>query len=170
VPNPQSRADYLVPDYGGAGGSNYTVLRLPAYSRSCCAAAAARVRGTHRRSGFFYRPFLSRFYGIQFYGFRVRALQDSWFAVHARIACMTDGQSARFAWNIACAYMRSTRLLGSPAAIPCTSPPRIRWFVRGAEIIYLIKNFDKIWKPSRVCTVFLSGRKSRTLKPLVVDE
>jgi hypothetical protein len=51
---------------------------------------------------------------------------------------MTDGQSARFAWNTACAYMRSTRLLGSPAAIPRTSPPRIRWFVRGAEIIYLI--------------------------------
>jgi hypothetical protein len=34
---------------------------------------------------------------------RVRAVhQDSWFAVHARIACMIDGQSARFAWNIAC--------------------------------------------------------------------
>ena len=32
-----------------------------------------------RRSGFFYRPFLSRFYVIQFYGFRVRirAVRDS---------------------------------------------------------------------------------------------
>ena len=33
---------------------------------------------------------------------RPRVVQDSWFAVHARIACMTDGQSARFAWNTAC--------------------------------------------------------------------
>jgi hypothetical protein len=61
-------------------------------------ARRAKRRGTTARrcSGFFYRPFLSRLYGIQFYGSRVRAVQDSWFAVHARIACMTDGQSARF--------------------------------------------------------------------------
>ena len=52
-------------------------------------------RAAPRGSGFFYTPFLSRNHGIQFYGFRVRAVQDSWFAVHARIACMTDGQSAR---------------------------------------------------------------------------
>ena len=55
-----------------------------------------------RCSGFFYRSFLSRNCGIQFYGFCVRAVQDSWFAMHARIACMTDGQSARFASNTAC--------------------------------------------------------------------
>jgi hypothetical protein len=41
------------------------------------------------------------------------------------------------------------------AAIPRTSPPRIRWFVHGAEIIYLFCFLDKIWKPSRVCTVCL---------------
>jgi hypothetical protein len=56
-----------------------------------------------RCSGVFYKPFLSRNRGIQFYGFCVRAVQDSWFAMHARIACMTDGQSARrLAWNTAC--------------------------------------------------------------------
>jgi hypothetical protein len=28
MPNSDSGADYLLPDYGGAGGSDYTVLRL----------------------------------------------------------------------------------------------------------------------------------------------
>jgi hypothetical protein len=69
-----------------------------------------------RCSGFSYTLFLSRFYG-----FRVRAVQNSWFAVHARIACMTDGQSARFARTTPQHCVRSTRLLGSPAAIPRTS-------------------------------------------------
>jgi hypothetical protein len=101
----------------------------------------ARAQVRRRGSGFFYTPFLSRFYGIQFYGFRVRAVQDSWFAVHARIACMTDGQSVQFARTTPRHCVRSTHLLGSPAAIPCTSPPRIRRFVHGAEIIYLINFF-----------------------------
>jgi hypothetical protein len=48
-----------------------------------------------------------------------------------------------------------TCALGSPSAIPHTSPPRVRWFVHGAEIIYLILFLDKIWKPSRVCNVCL---------------
>jgi hypothetical protein len=95
------------------------VIRHPAgtYEGPVCLLVSAGFRGisrgrlndgasarsqNRRRSGFFYRPFMSRFYAIQFYGFRVRAIQDSWFAVHARIACMTDGQSARFAWNTAC--------------------------------------------------------------------
>jgi hypothetical protein len=63
---------------------------------------AGRQCGTHWRSGFFYTLILSRNHGIQFYGFRVRVVQDFWFAVHARIACMAHGQSTWFAWNSAC--------------------------------------------------------------------
>ena len=51
----------------------------PFVDSPCGATARARAGA---RAGFFYTPFLSRFYGIQFYGFRVRAVQDSWFAVH----------------------------------------------------------------------------------------
>jgi hypothetical protein len=66
------------------------------------------VHGTGGARGFStHAPFLQliRFYGIQFYGFCVRAIQDSWFAVQCedriRHACVTDGQSALFAWNTA---------------------------------------------------------------------
>ena len=89
------------------------------YSRYACTGCRAR-----RRSGFFYTPFLSRNRGIQFYGFRVRAVQDScWFAVHARIGCMTNkGQSThestRFIWNTACDPRTYGSVLRSPAAIP----------------------------------------------------
>jgi hypothetical protein len=93
--------------------------------------ACMRASIPRRRWGFFYTPFLSRFYGIQFYGFRARAaVQDSWFAVHARIACMTGGQSARLAWNTACDPR--ALLLGSPAAIPRTSPRPPRRIRRGS--------------------------------------
>jgi hypothetical protein len=34
-------------------------------------------RASRGGSGFFYTPFLSRNRGIQFYGFRVRAVQDA---------------------------------------------------------------------------------------------
>jgi hypothetical protein len=57
------------------------------------------------------------------------------------------------------------------AAIPRTSPPRIRRFVRARCRDHLFdEKFDKIWKPSRVCIVSLGRRKSRTLKPLAFDE
>jgi hypothetical protein len=78
---------------------NYAPWPAAAPSHRPSAAAGARGFSTHAPR----RSCVSRFYGIQFYGFRVRAaVQDSWFAVHARIACMTDGQPARFAWNSAC--------------------------------------------------------------------
>ena len=99
---------------------------------TCCglrnnvsAAAQVKSRSGRRGSGFFYTPFLSRNHGIQFYGFRVRAVQDSWFAVHAGIARMADGQSARFARTTPQHCVRSTRLLGSPAAILRTSRLRL---------------------------------------------
>ena len=60
-----------------------------------------------------------------------------------------------------------TRIAGCD---PTHQPPRIRRFVHGAGIIYLIKSFDKIWKPSRVCTVSLGRKKSQKLKPLAFDE
>jgi hypothetical protein len=73
--------------------------------------------------------------------------------MHARIACAricmmtlmtaSDGQSIYPRGShcmehcVRSAYA-PTAILGSPAAIPRSSPPRIRWFVHGAEIIYLI--------------------------------
>jgi hypothetical protein len=89
--------------FRGGGQSWHTTKGARGYRKLGAARAPCMpAAGGARRSGFFYRPFLSRFYGIQFYGFRVCAVQDSWFDVHARIACMTDDQSARFAWNTAC--------------------------------------------------------------------
>ena len=71
-------------------------------------------------------------------------------------------------------HSATLRVIHAPTRIagcdPTHQPPRIRQFVHGAGIIYLIKSFDKIWKPSRVCTVSLGRKKSQKFKPLAFDE
>jgi hypothetical protein len=59
---------------------DFSSYKKPGCSQSRGGGGGARARP--RGSGFFYTPFLSRFYGIQFYGFRVRAVQQFSFHRH----------------------------------------------------------------------------------------
>ena len=89
------------------------------FSRGHSIRPLSRARAPAPRLGVFLHPVpesksrdsVLRFSRTRGSGFLVRP-------VHARIACMTDGQSTRFAWNTACDPRTYGSVLRSPAAIP----------------------------------------------------